>query len=196
MHCIFFSRKGKRYILLCFFPSQFASVHFLTSWVKSNRLWVNMYFCMIVTSKTGSLCLYNFNMYHFYPWVCLFIFCFCFLWGLGGFFNYFFRVCLFKSFSFCFLSYFLNQLNTEVVGVKGQVNIVWVTSSFGSVIDMENTQTHWRRPTGCLPGSLRSRPSALFTITDQGVALSPVGSEMASLRVAHLPLPFLRLLRI
>lgn len=89
--------------------------YFLTSWVKSFRSWVNIFF-MIMTSKIGSLLFMQFE--HFsYP-----------------------RDCLFKSFSFCLLSFFLIQLNIQVVGVKIHINIVWRMSYFGSMIDIENIQ--------------------------------------------------------
>lgn len=71
---------------------------------------------MIMTSKIGSLLFMQFE--HFsYP-----------------------RDCLFKSFSFCLLSFFLIQLNIWVVGVKIHINIVWRMSYFGSMIDIENIQ--------------------------------------------------------
>ena len=133
--------------------------HFLTSWVKSFRSWVSIFF-MIMASKIGSLLFVQFE--HF---------------SILEFF--------FKSFSFCLLSFFLMQLNTQVVSVKIHVNVVWTNNTllqwWTQKINKASLVSQMKRPRGCLPRNLTSRPLVYHHRPGFGLQPSRVRADQSQL---------------
>lgn len=94
-------------------------------------------------------------------------------------------VCFFKSFSFCLLSFFLMQLNTQVVSVKIHVNVVWTNNTllqwWTQKINKASLVSQMKRPRGCLPRNLTSRPLVYHHRPGFGLQPSRVRADQSQL---------------